>query len=342
MTNFEIYSLLDILPIQNKLSFVCGSSGTGKTAFIKQLLSYIDSSNVYIFCQDWLEWEATKYSKISTENPVDNLDLFDQIPSSSIVILDDYFHSQSSKSSQNFREIVNFKLRHNEITLICLIHQFTKVNLYSVFILCENIFITYSKVNLKVLFQIFVNYGIDFRDEFNSIYSEGQAKYYVGYLNLKLNYFVPKASILLTHQENPISMFKDGDEYLIFKKSDLTIKKEIDKDKSTEPEDDTTEDKILDMVKQLYNPKNQKIIILTKLLYTNLRSYINKENLSIEIDGLFYTNFIDFLKYTQMVNTPKAHSMSSKYLFILKLLKSNNLKIAKTFIKNKKVQSYLC
>ena len=55
----SLLRLNEIANIQNKVNFIIGSARTGKTSFLKVLLSKIKSKRVFIFLKDPLEWKST-------------------------------------------------------------------------------------------------------------------------------------------------------------------------------------------------------------------------------------------------------------------------------------------
>ena len=144
------FCLDQILPLEHQLSFILGESGSGKTSFVKDLLCHLEEGTlVYIFCLDLKEW--TDFANVSVENPIANLALIEAIPPCSTVILDDYFHSQ--KDVDNFSSIINYKLRHYKLTMICMLHTIFKSHIFSAFMLANNFFFTYSKITKKISFE---------------------------------------------------------------------------------------------------------------------------------------------------------------------------------------------
>ena len=333
------YYLDGILPVQNQLSFVLGESGTGKTFFIKTLLEHLaEGIHIQIFAQDLKEW--AEYSNVSSENPVANLELFDRLPENSLVILDDYFHNQKSEINENFSSIIHYKLRHQKLTLICMIHTIFKTHIFSSFMLSNNFFFTYSKITKKNLLQFCMQYGVDFRGVFESCYKEGQEGFHIAYLNLKHIYFIPEVNFLFSRKKFPLKMFKQEEEFLIFPKSEMEIQEIEDSNTQASPSTTETLEKIMELTREIYPKKNTKILVLARSLFTYLESYINNINFCIETED-FEVNFYDLLRFLNSPNI-KKQKPERNMKQLLHFLRGMKVKIPKLLIKNKTAVKFVC
>lgn len=336
----SMFSLDSILPLQNQVSFILGESGSGKTVFIKQIIqSLTDTIGLQIFCQDADEWNG--FHNVSRENPFARLELIDALPENTLIIVDDYFHSQKADINENFSSVIHYKLRHKRLTLFCLIHTIFKSHIYSYFMLCNNFFFTYSKITKKILLQFSLQYGVNFRDVFEQHYTEGQSGFHIAYLNLKNIYFIPEINLLLSGGHFPIKMFKTEEEYFIFPKSELEIKENKGGASSEESSPSTeTLEKLLELGREIYPKKNTKILVLLKTLFLHVQKYVNTDTYCIETED-FQVNFFDLLRYLNAPNIKKP-IYDRDLTKLLQFLRSLKIKLPKLLIKNKGAYKYLC
>ena len=329
------------MPLQNQLSFVLGESGTGKTCFIKQIMEHLtEGTHIQIFCQDLKEWPNSV--NVSVENPIAHLELFDSLPENSLVILDDYFHNQKAEINENFASIIHYKLRHQKLTLICMIHTIFKSHIFSSFMLCNNFFFTYSKITKKILQQFYMQYSVDFRQIFENYYKEGQEGFHIAYLNLKHIYFIPEVNFLFSKKKFPLKMFKQDEEFFIFPKSELDIQ-EVDQESPSQTSPSTAEtlDKVMELTRDIYPKKNTKILVLAKSLFSYLESYINSANFCIETEE-FQVNFYDLLRYLNSPNIKKQKQPERNMRQLLLFLRGLKIKVPKLLIKNKAAIKFVC
>ena len=332
------YYLDSILPLEHQLSFVLGESGSGKTSFVKNLMLHLSEGiHVQIFCQDLKEW--AEYEGVSIENPVAHLELIDKVPQNTIVILDDYFHTQ--KDVENFSSIINYKLRHQKLTMICMIHTIFKTHIFSSFMLCNNFFFTYSKITKKILQHFFMQYGVDFREAFETHYKEGQEGFHTAYLNLKNMYFIPEVNFLFSRKKFPLTMFKKDEEFLIFPKAEMEIE-EIEEESKEQDSSSTSEtfERVMDLTREIYPKKNTKILVLAKTLFGYLEKYINPLNFCIETDK-FEVNFYDLLRYLNAPNLKKKKN-DRDMKRLLHFLQELQMKVPKLLIRNKAAFKFVC
>jgi len=86
------------------------------------------------------------------ENFIVNEHCFKQIPSDSLVVLDDYLmHNITQQAKLDFLKIVNYTLRHQNICLIIVIHNLYNVGLYNNILLSPHLFISYTNLGFYIL-----------------------------------------------------------------------------------------------------------------------------------------------------------------------------------------------
>ena len=91
--------------------------------------------------------ELPQITFLETEFTVNEL-CFSKIPSISIIILDDFLFKEANnrQSKLDFLKIKNYTLRHQEITLILVIHNLFGTNLANDILLANHLFLAYSNL----------------------------------------------------------------------------------------------------------------------------------------------------------------------------------------------------
>jgi len=80
-------------------------------------------------------------------------DDFLNIPSGSIVILDDYTfkYAHNKQEKMEFLKVVNYTLRHRQITLILMIHNLYNNNLANEILLAPHLILSYSNLGYTIM-----------------------------------------------------------------------------------------------------------------------------------------------------------------------------------------------
>jgi len=78
---------------------------------------------------------------------------FEIIPNNSIVVLDDFSFSSTKRLEKkiDFLQVINYVLRHNNITLFLLVHNLYNTNLATEILLAPHLFISYSNLGETIL-----------------------------------------------------------------------------------------------------------------------------------------------------------------------------------------------
>jgi len=78
---------------------------------------------------------------------------FKSIPDNSVVILDDFSFSSNKRFEKKieFLEVINYILRHHNITLFLLVHNLYNTNLATEILLAPHIFLSYTNLGESIL-----------------------------------------------------------------------------------------------------------------------------------------------------------------------------------------------
>ena len=201
----RLVGLNELANIQNKVNFIIGSARTGKTSFLKQILSSIKPTNVFIFMKDQMEWKTTtktSYHTIQcfvTQNPFETPIMKDkQIPSNSVIIFDDYIHLFLSKTEHlaQFQNLIYVEASHSNLTIFFGIQSTLKNNLRSYILGANYIFLTYcasNKTFLKLFFPVLSQTYI-------THFPVGVKQYDIALVDTRQEYFFPSFNRLLINK----------------------------------------------------------------------------------------------------------------------------------------------
>lgn len=244
---------------------------------------------------------------------------FKLLPKNSIVILDDFSFTNSSnnqrQSKLDFLHVVNYYLRHHQITLILVIHNLFSNGLLNEILLAPHIFLAYSNLGYYVIKRLQQRLGgpavLDFWQEpirFN---------YHFCYINCNRNYLINCVDkLFLGHQT---TMFANQQKFVIH--SDRTTCH------SNADSEDSGIQKDLDDFAQKTYPKNKTLHLVFKPLLAN--NLIN--------DCLFFTHFpsIHIADFCSFINNRfYKNDVKDIMLKLCKYMQKINIKIPKVAIKN--------
>ena len=107
-----LYNLNQLIPIQHNLSVLLGSSGSGKTYFIRTLLNFMKSSSIYVYTKEPNDYpQPTKFlNQINFEHE----HFVKRFASDSIIIIDDFSWNPSHEQRNHLARLINFTLRHKK------------------------------------------------------------------------------------------------------------------------------------------------------------------------------------------------------------------------------------
>lgn len=111
-------------------------------------------SDISIFIQTRELDDFAKFKHVAYLDPLFqiNEEQFKQFPKHSCVILDDFaFASLNKHVKSDFLKIVNYHLRHFNITLILIIHNLYNNNLSNEILLAPHIFLSYSNLGYNIM-----------------------------------------------------------------------------------------------------------------------------------------------------------------------------------------------
>lgn len=199
------------LQLEDKLLWLFGKSGSGKTSFFKKvLLPRWTNENIFVFTKDPTEWSSTpNITLLSKDFIIQNIST---LPENSLIFFDDFSKSCSDK---HFQEIVNFNLRHEKKTLIISVHDTFKSGLFTDLCQASRFFITYSPSSLKLLQVLDKQYNTNFRAKFQANYSKGVTQHHIAFLNSDTQIFIPNFTLT-----SPTEMFTFDDSKISIHPSD--------------------------------------------------------------------------------------------------------------------------
>ena len=95
---------------------------------------------------------TTRVSFLESEFCVQE-NFFEQLPDGSVVILDDFsFKRANDKQTKiEFLKVINYYLRHHNITLLLLVHNLYNNNLLNEILLAPHIFLSYSNIGYYLI-----------------------------------------------------------------------------------------------------------------------------------------------------------------------------------------------
>jgi hypothetical protein len=159
--------------------FTPAESGSGKTHFVKSMIRKMIPGNTLFFHFFTLVLMVLLFitgyfllgipTFVQTKEPADFHDLthiqylppdfkvnehqFATLPDHALVILDDFYFAQSNNKQEklDFLGIVNYYLRHHNITLILIIHNIYSTNLSNDIFLAPHLFLAYSNLGFNLI-----------------------------------------------------------------------------------------------------------------------------------------------------------------------------------------------
>ena len=109
---------------------------------------------VYVQSQDPAEFSEIARLQFLSPDFIVREECFKQLPSGSFVVLDDFSFKNFNKKQQDkieFLKIINYYLRHHQITLILMIHNLYNNNLFHDILLAPHIFLSYSNLGYCII-----------------------------------------------------------------------------------------------------------------------------------------------------------------------------------------------
>jgi hypothetical protein len=123
-----------------------------KTSFFYIVLIFLLDFNVYIQTK-----EPTEYPTSEKIHYLDNIftiseENFLSLKNNSVVILDDFsFQTINKQNKIDFLRVLNYTLRHRNITLFLIIHNLFSVGLFHEILTAPHIFIAYSNLGYYII-----------------------------------------------------------------------------------------------------------------------------------------------------------------------------------------------
>lgn len=249
---------------------------------------------------------------------------FQDIPSNSIVILDDYTFNPKKQSKHEFLHIVNYYLRHNNITLIIVIHNLYSSGLFNEILLAPHLFLAYTNLGYYILKKIQQRIGgnpaVEFWQEpvrfnFDFSYINCQKNYIINYINRLI--LGDSATMFANQQKYVIHLENHSCQNMLSNTQPNSVKREID-----------------EYLASSY-PKNKNLNLVAKILVTN--NLLN--------DDLFFNEFsnVHFADFCAFINNrfDKIGKTNSNLVKFCKYLQKKHIKFPKIVIKNPVAQKII-
>ncbi|MEI7486021.1 MAG: hypothetical protein WCJ72_01210 [Chryseobacterium sp.] len=280
---------------------------------------------------------------------------FKSLPAGSFIVLDDFSFQQASKKQQekiDFLKIVNYYLRHHNITLILIIHNMYNNNLLHDILLAPHIFLSYSNLGYYIIRYIIIpnvalimtiitfgTYYLCFRKlqerlggkEVLAFYQEVPTQnFHFAYLNCNKNYLINKVDNLFNGHK--AIMFSNKTIFVIHPKNQpckTTLKTTLLNG------DSNFSDQITDFIKSTY-PKQKYLILIFNIL--NPYNLIDSNLFFKEFPNIHVADFCAFIN-NRFGKTPTT---DAKFVKLCKFFQMNQIKFPKIAIKNPVAQKYVC
>jgi ABC-type ATPase involved in cell division len=148
-------NLNELFPL-SQLVFIVAESGYGKSSLVRILLSNLNPDlPVFIQTRDQHEFPS-KYKINFLENDFDvSENNFKNLPDNSIVFLDDFVLNKSNtnikQNKSEFLNVVNYYLRHHNITLFLIVHNIYSNGLLNEILLAPHLLVSYSNLGYYII-----------------------------------------------------------------------------------------------------------------------------------------------------------------------------------------------
>lgn len=240
----------------------------------------------------------------------------------SLVILDDYmFQNKNSTkySKSDFLKVVNYYLRHKNITLFLVIHNLYNTGLLNEILLSPHIFVAYSNLGYIIIKKLLSRLG---GNKVLQFYQESMRyNYNFCYINCNKNYLINNVQHLLLGKKKT-TMFADQIKYVIHKDNVpcTLLKNDLNSY-------DIIENNVNEYLEKSY-PKNKNLHLLFKILCKN--KLIN--------DNLFFENFskIHIADFCAFINNrfAKKETVNLNMIKLCKFILRSGIQLPRIAIKN--------
>jgi hypothetical protein len=235
---------------------------------------------------------------------------FTKLPSKTIVILDDYVFKNTKETKAEFLHVVNYYLRHHNITLILVIHNMYSTGLLNEVLLAPHIIVSYTNLGYYIIKKILNRLGgqkvLEFWQE------SMRYNYHFCYINCNKNYLINNFEQLFIGKLT--TMFASQQKFVIHRdNSPCGLQPNSIQSKQTIVEHD-----VYDFLVQTY-PKNKTIRLIFKIMLKH--ELINDNLFFVDFPNIHIADFCSFInnKFGNKETTPVIMIKFCKYLTSLKL-----------------------
>jgi len=294
---------------------------------------------IFLFCLDIPVYIQSKdesdfSSLLSTNVTFLNLDFlinekdFQTLSPNSVVILDDYSFNKSKQSKTDFLHVVNYYLRHFNVTLFLIIHNLYSSGLLNEILLAPHIFLAYSNLGYYIIKKLQQRLGgpnvMHFWQE------PPRFNYHFCYINCNRNYLINYVDKLFLG--DTATMFVNHHTYVIHSK-DQFCEPNVLPNAETSAIANTLEKEVKDYLSNAY-PKNKNIHFIANILLRN-----NLLNQTLFFDKFPKIHLADFFAFIN--NRFEKHKPNVNIVKLCKYLQKENIKFPRVTIKNVSAQKML-
>ena len=150
LTPNAIVSLDNILYYEDRISFVLGSSRSGKTTFLQKIVECYAKDRKIFLIDSGNGIETNHLALLDVVNVLKGVDNFSSkvlktLPKHSLIIVDDFQLGVRGTNLEEFKEILNFCAHHYHLSIFLAVHSHLHSNgLHYAINNSINIYLTYS------------------------------------------------------------------------------------------------------------------------------------------------------------------------------------------------------
>ena len=316
----------ELLKLQNKLNFVLGGSGTGKTFFLHKLLKSLNMAKLTVYGFDCKEWKP--FEKI----PSMDFDFIEGDPflnneinsrKDQFIVFEDF--SLQKPQEKYFYKFVNYTLRHQNITLFIIAHSLFKTNLFNKIVSGTSIFLTSSPNNIPFCQKwdkLYCTASLNLlKQNINLVSATNRPVLYLTnqFMVNNIGDLLEKTAI----EPEKVKMFKNDKVYYLLE----TSKYQLEEPTKGDEDSDNCLESFLENFEEIYPKRFNKIKLLIKAVYGFLikNKFLNKGDMVIVINNLEISLY-DFIIASQ---NPSKKPLDKKIKQALSEFKKRNFKVPK-------------
>ena len=255
------------------------------------------------------------------------------IPSNSVIIMDDFYFTHQSLSrikqdKTDFLHVVNYTLRHNQVTLFLIVHNLYNSNLATDMLLSTHLFVSYSNVGYSLVRKLAPRLGgnavLDFYQK------PFRSNYHWAYINTAKCYLINCIETLFqTDKTGAATMFVNDTVYVIHPADELCVKADANASASSNISSDNVsiQDKMNEFFLTAY-PKNKILPLVFKNIVA--KQLVDHDLFFVKYPSVHVADFCSFINN----KFGKESSSNVTYIKLCKFLKAQAIKFPHIIVKN--------